>query len=520
MSLPKEPRQLMINLMYLVLTAMLALNVSSEILHAFEVINESISSSNKSIEAKNDEIYKSFQSKEDDPVTRERIKKYNDNAKIAKAKSAAMIAKLQEWKDRVILESGGVEDDGEIKRKDNIDASTLLLVERKGGDTLKKQLEALRNDLLTLVNPSVKAQIAKDLPMKIASVEKSDNNPGADWSIAYFYNMPTMAVVTLMSKFQNDVRNSEAVILNQLASEFGDDVFKFDAFEAIAVPTTSYALEGQKIEAKILLAAYNKSVDPTIQITGGGGSIKEIKDGVGLYEVTASGIGLKTVKGTVAIEMGGSLGKQAKDFEFQYMVGSTGASIQLDKMNVFYIGVPNPITVSAAGYSLQDISVAIDGADVKADNSAGIGHYIVTASKPGKVMANINAKTETGVKKVGAMEIRVKFIPDPIAEIAGKSGGAIPANVIKAQLGIVAALKNFDFDTRFVVTSFEISMIPKRGELQGPFKEDGPYLNKNKDVVSMIQRARPGDRLFFDEIKAKGPDGRIRKLNAINFLLL
>ena len=202
------------------------------------------------------------------------------------------------------------------------------------------------------------------------------------------------------------------------------------------------------------------------------------------------------------------------------MVGSTGASIQLDKMNVFYIGVPNPITVSAAGYSLQDISVAIDGADVKADNTTGIGHYIVTATKPGKVMANINAKTETGIKKVGAMEIRVKFIPDPIAEIAGKSGGAIPANVLKAQLGIVAALKNFDFDTRFVVTSFEISMIPKRGELQGPFKEDGPYLNKNKDVVSMIQRASPGDRIFFDEIKAKGPDGRIRKLNAINFLLL
>jgi len=518
MSLPKEPRQLMINLMYLVLTAMLALNVSSEILHAFEVINESINSSNSSIEDKNEEIYKSFQQKEDDPVQRDRIKKYNDNAKIAKAKSQAMIKYLEEWKERVIEEAGGREEDGEIKRKDNIDASTLLLVERKGGDTLKQQLEDLRAALIGLVNPNNKAQVSKELPMKIAEVEANDNNPQGDWSTAYFYNMPTMAVVTLMSKFQNDVRNSEALILNTLAAEAGEDVIKFDAFEAIAVPTTSYALEGQKIEAKILLAAYNKSLEPTIKLTSGGGAMKEIKDGVGLYEVTASGIGLKTVTGNVAIDLGGRT--EQRDFKFEYMVGSTGASIQLDKMNVFYIGVDNPITVSAAGYSLQDISVAIDGADVTANSQEGIGHYIVRATKPGNVMANINAKTEGGIKKVGGMEVRVKYIPDPVAEVGGKSNGAMPSSTLKAQIGIVAALKNFDFDTRFIVTSYEMSMIPKRGELQGPFTEASPYLNKNKDIIELIKRARPGDRVFFDDIRAKGPDGRIRKLNAITFLLI
>src|SRR5690606_26873384 len=174
-----------------------------------------------------------------------------------------------------------------------------------------------------------------------------------------------------------------------------------------------------------------KSLDPTIQVSSGGGAIKEIKDGVGQYEVTASGIGLKTVKGRVAIDLGGR--KEERDFKFEYMVGSTGASIQLDKMNVFYIGVPNPITVSAAGYSLQDISVAIDGAEVTANSELGIGHYIVKASKPGNVMANINARTEGGVKKVGAMEVRVKYIPDPVAEVAGKSSGAISSSVLKAQ---------------------------------------------------------------------------------------
>src|SRR5690606_37167598 len=156
---------------------------------------------------------------EDDPVQRDRIKKYNDNAKIVKAKSAAMIAKLEEWKNKVIDDAGGREENGEIKRKDNIDASTLLLVEKKGGDELKAQLVGLRNDLLGVVNPKYKAQIAKDLPIKIVDVERSDNNPQGDWATAYFYNMPTMAVVTLMSKFQNDIRNSEALILNQLAAD-------------------------------------------------------------------------------------------------------------------------------------------------------------------------------------------------------------------------------------------------------------------------------------------------------------
>ena len=520
MSLPKEPRQLMINLMYLVLTAMLALNVSSEILHAFEVINESITSSNESIEDKNEEIYKDFQSKEDDPVQRDRIKKYNDRAKVAKRTAADLLAYLETWKSRVVEEAGGYEDDGEIKRKDNIDASTLLLVERKGGDSLKAELLKARDKFLSLVGSKYKSSIAKDLPMKITEVEKNDNNPRGDWATAYFYNMPTMAVVTLMSKFQNDVRNSEALILNQLNEEAGNEVIKFDAFEAIAVPTTSYALEGQKIEAKILLAAYNKSLEPEIEIKGGGGRIKEIVDGVGQYETTANGIGLKTVKGRVAVDLGGR--KEERDFEFKYMVGSTGASIQLDKMNVFYIGVPNPITVSAAGYSLQDISVNIPGARVTADKQKGLGHYIVEVDKPGKVLAKIMAKTQDKrSEQAGAMEVRVKIIPDPVALLAGKNQGGMRSSTFKAQTGIIAKLKGFDFDARFVVTSYSFSMLPKRGELLGPYKVKGPWLKKrNKEVRQLINRARPGDRIYIEEIRAIGPDKRQRALNSINLRLL
>ncbi|RZK45717.1 MAG: gliding motility protein GldM, partial [Pedobacter sp.] len=151
MSLPKEPRQLMINLMYLVLTAMLALNVSSEILHAFKTINQSITSSNSSIKSKNEELYSNFDANEKQPGQSDRVKPFNDRAKDVRAASEAMIAYLEQWKEKVISQAGGREADGSIKKEDDIDASTLLLVEKKGGDELKGKLIELRSKMLSVV---------------------------------------------------------------------------------------------------------------------------------------------------------------------------------------------------------------------------------------------------------------------------------------------------------------------------------------------------------------------------------
>lgn len=503
----------MINLMYLVLTAMLALNVSSEILHAFKTINQSITSSNAAIEDKNNKLYKSFQEQEDDPVTRDRIKSYNDRAKQVKALSEEMIKYLDTWKERVITESGGKEEDGSIKREDNIDASTLLLVEKKGGDTLKNRLVDLRNAFLSQVTSADKEQLEKELPIRINDAEKTDNNPRGDWATGYFYNMPTMAVVTLLSKFQNDVRNSEAMTISMLAKEAGDITIKFDEVEAIAIPQTSYALVGQKVEGRILLAAYNKAVNPSV--TSSTGRVTKVENGVATWETVASGVGLQTVSGRVSLDLGGR--NITKDYKFQYMVGSTGASMQLDKMNVFYIGVPNPITVSAAGYAIEDISVNIPGAELA---STGKGKWDVRVNTAGKIVAKINAKTDGGIKEVGAMEIRVKMIPDPVAKIAGKTGGYLQSSVFRAQTGIPAVLDNFEFDARFVVTSFEFSYLPKRGEYQPPVTVNGAYFSGNPQVNQYQSTlARPGDKVFIENIKAKGPDGRIRTLPSINLTL-
>src|SRR5690606_25038312 len=146
------------------------------------------------------------------------------------------------------------------------------------------------------------------------------------------------------------VKNSESIVLEHLMSQIHLEDYKFDALTAIAVPKTSYALEGQEIEATIMLAAYNKSANPTIS----GGNVV-VKDGVGTMKFKASGAGLKTVNGVITIDKAGK--KESYPYKFEYMVGSAGASLQLDKMNVMYIGVPNPITLSASGYNIEDVKL-------------------------------------------------------------------------------------------------------------------------------------------------------------------
>lgn len=516
MSIPKDTRQLMINLMYLVLTALLALNVSSEILAAFRTINKSIGRSNESIDEKNASKYKFFEDNMQIPSEKAKTEKYYNIAMQVKKESNDLVEYLANWKQKLVTQSGGWRDSatGEILNESDLHASTDLLVEKnKGGDSIKSRLENYRLQLLKALDLDTGSTLAKSMPLKIESVKASDANPRGEWAAGNFYNMPVIAAVTLMSKFQNDIKNSEAMVIDQLFDKIHEADVKFDGFKAIAVPKNSYLLAGQKVEAEISLAAYKTTANPIV--SSNVGRVRETKEGIAYWENTVTGTGLQTVKGTVSIDMGGKLEK--KDFSFTYMVGSTGASMQLDKMNVFYIGVPNPVTVSAAGYSMEDIELSIPGSDAVITKGDALGKYNVTLKKQGKVTAIISARTkESGVKQVGTQEIRVKMIPDPIAEVAGLSGSVgIPSNRMRVIPGINAALKNFDFDVRFQVVNYDFTYLQKRQDPVGPISVSGPLFASNKQVSDVIAKCKPGDKIFLENIKARGPDGFIRTLNTI-----
>lgn len=509
----------MINLMYLVLTAMLALNVSSEILHAFRIINDSIGKSNESIEGKNNEYLTSLEGNMNMKGHEDRVRPYYERAKAVHEKSLAMYSYLEDWKKKVVAEADQITLDKvnltEIKREDNIDASTRLLVEKKGGNEVKAKLEELRAYMLEQIqDEKIKDKFGKDFPLQITMPPKSDNNPSGDWSTGTFYNVPTLAAVTLFAKMQNDIRNSESMILSELSREADAKPLKFDAITAIAVPKNSYVLAGQPVEAQIMFAAYNTAVKPDISASAGAVTVDK---GVGTWKGTASGVGLQTVRGHLSVNMGDHIENQ--DWSFQYMVGSAGGSMQLDKMNVFYIGVANPVTVTAAGYTLEDVSLSIPGATVTA---TGKGKYdvMVTQATGPKVTATINARTAAGARQVGAMEVRVKRIPDPIAKVAGKTGGVIAANAFRAQLGVAAILENFDFDIKYTITSFEFGYQARKKDYQPMGVVNGALFSTNPQVANYIRnQAAIGDRVFFDNIRAKGPDGTTRALPSLTFLL-
>jgi gliding motility-associated protein GldM len=522
MSIPKEPRQIMINLMYLVLTALLALNVSNEILNAFKTLSSSIDKSNRSIDQKNTDVYNAIKENMNAPGQMEKVRPYKEKADAVVKQADEMVAYLNMWKRRITIEAGGYNKEGEDtafpSRMDNIDATTLLLVEKKGGDTMKQKITSLRQFMLAQIRHEDTSAISPLMPLKIVPARKNDHNPTGDWSIENFEHMPAIAAMALFSKYQNDVRSSEALILNKLFEEAHLKDIKFDTIGAVAVPKQSYALEGDKIEASILLAAFNKAQKPEVKGMSGGGTTKPAQNGVVPWETIAKGTGLQTIKGR--IELSTENGIISRDWKFDYMVGTTGASLQLDKMNVFYIGVDNPVTVTAAGYSVEDVSLDVPGAEV---SGPGKGHYIIKVKQPGEVQVGIKAKAkEGGIKTVGGFKVRVKRIPDPVAKLNGKIGGSMPVGLFKAQIAPAATLDGFDFEARFQIISFTFGMFPKGQDYIGPYNAEnrsGCRFKDSKDIPTAMNRAKIGDRVFIENIKAIGPDGTVRTLNSLVFTL-
>ena len=521
MSLPKEPRQKMINLMYLVLTALLALNVSNEILNAFRTLSSSIDKSNVSIDQRNKDIYAQILENEKAPGQADKVRPFREKADDVVKQANDMVAYLDNWKKRIVMEAGGYskEDPQFPDRMDNIDATTLLLVEKKGGDSLKRKIESMRDYLLSMVSPGERASIDPIMPLRVENVKKNDHNPTGDWSIGNFEHMPAIAALALFSKYQNDVRASEALVIKQLYDEAHLKDIKFDTIAAVAVPMQTYALEGDKIQAQILLAAFNKAQKPTIGGLSGGGSTKPAVNGVIPWETVASGTGMKTVSGTIELNTA-EQGIIKRQWKFEYMVGTTGASMQLDKMNVFYIGVDNPVTVTAAGYSVQDVSL---GMPAGSSATGGNGHYMIRVEKPGTIEVAINAKTKEGpIKPVGHMTVRVLRIPDPIAKLGGKTGGGMPASTFRAQIAPAAVLENFIFDAKYVITHFSVSALPKGGDIQGPYDVSNPAgcrLGDNANIKKLMDMCKPGERIFIDDIKAIGPDKQPRTLPGISLIL-
>lgn len=512
MALPKDPRQKMINFMYLVLTAMLALNVSAEILNAFNIVNNSINTSNTSITDKNNLTYLQFD--EQMKQNAEKVGPLRIKAQEVKKVTGDMFAYIETLKENIITEAGGRDEHGEIKSKDNLDAPTRVMENQKKGPDLEAKLKDLRDKLLSYIDPKDKARFEKTLPLKIVIGKTSEEHGGGvkpkTWTTYHFNMVPTIAAVTILGKFQNDIKNSESLIIDELYRKIDADNFKFDKVRPFISLNSKNLMEGQTLTAQIAVGAYSSTVNPTIVVNG---QTIQATEGLGTFSMPVGGVGDKTISGTITLpKPDGQM--ESYNFSETYSVGASTTSISADKMNVLYIGLPNPISISAAGVPAEAVNASISVGNIRKQSA---GNYIVTVANPGRAIINVIANVDGKNKSMGSKEFRVKMIPDPVLKVGVNKSGTMKAADFKVQGGLRADLENFEFEgVKYDVVSYRVG-IEARGRDYVEGEANSAYFPSN--VVGAVRSLRAGDQVYFDNVKVKGPDGIVRNMGNTSFKL-
>lgn len=514
MSIPKEPRQLMINLMYLVLTALLALNVSAEVMNAFFTIDKGINNSNDIVESTNSAILSNIQ-KQAEAYDSEQNQTYLAAAEEAKKVADDFVQYVEDLSTQLFDAAGGPseKDPDKPKRIKDKDVTTRLLVgvggpqsEQGKGYELMNKINETRQKLIEIAGDS--SNLAGVLPLKIdsAAVAKSDKE---DWVLYNFQQMPVAAVFPILTKIQNDAKSSSNMVLNYyLGKVSGADLVKFDAFEPVISARKGYVIRGEKYTADVFLSAYSTSAGENTKIYVNDNNLP-VEEGKATYEVQANSIGTKTYN--VRIDVTNPLTGQTESYtkEFEYEVGERSVAVSAEKMNVFYIGVNNPIAVSAAGISSNELRVSISGAGGSV-RKTGSNTYNVTVTRPEECRINVSGGGMSDSKV-----FRVKRIPDPVARLGRLDDGPVPNGTFKAQGGVIAWLDNFDFEAKCEIVGFELVYVPKR---QDPVPVTNAGASYNSQARALVQRARPGDMYYFNNVRAKCPgDPASRKVNSMVF---
>ncbi|MDX2003108.1 MAG: GldM family protein [Chitinophagales bacterium] len=546
MSIPKEPRQQMINMMYLVLTALLALNVSAEILNAFKLVSDGMNTSNRAMDKKNVDYMAAFNDKfKVDPG---KVAKYYDDAKKAEALSATFIEYVKGLQKKLIDESGGVEvdetKDTTLKGKKNYDVTTNLMIEKKEGDKLRKEIEKLRDGLLALpsLSPGDKDMLAKQMTLSTFYNEKAAKKLGKkNWEAYHFDHVPVIAANTLLTKFKGDAINSSGLVIETLFKKIGEKDYSFNALTPMVNANSNYVLAGQEYNAKVYLSAYSTTIQPEIllgplkpglkrdennnfvgplnenPVSGGGTKLpaEKVINGQGVISEVASGAGERVKTGAIKVLKPNSNEYEYYPFEMKYVAAEAAVVVSPDKMNVFYIGVENPVSISVPGYGSDKITASL----TKSGSISGSGgKYIVKVTAPGETEVVVSAKGDDGkMKSFPGKKFRIKRVPDPIAKVGNSPGGKIPANQFKVQKGVNAVLENFDFELKFKVISFDMTYAAKRQDL---ITKSSKSPNFTPEMLDYLSKAKPGDVFYIDDIRVQGPDGATRKLPSIVFQLI
>lgn len=532
-SYKETPRQKMIAMMYLVLTALLALNVSKQMLDAFVVVNESMEDTNQNLARKIDAVYQEFSKQ--NTINPAKVGEFYDQAVEAKAFTQNLIGYIDSIKYALIITS---EDGirtleeaksvplGELKSKDSFTEPTRFFFQRSNTGTnglsgaLRRRIDNYRLQMLQFISED---QGSDRLGLSTKGPYYDRDGKLQNWMQHNFYYTILAADVTILNKLIGEIQIAEFDVVNYLFSSVTAEDYKFGDISAKVISNNSYILKGQRYEAEILVAAFDTKQNPEVYVLQGVNEINESninratlidgKDGIVKLNFKATTEGIHKYAGIVRVK--NPIGETI-DYPFQseYIVAPPSLTVAATKMNVFYIGVDNPISISVPGMADENIRPSITEGRLERDPD-GNGWIAIVDIGTTSTTISAQANYEGSMINIGRQEFRVKRVPDPVAEVAGIKAGSIDKNTLLAANAIIPTMKDFQFDLNFIVNSYSMGTII-----------NGDWISKNargnrfsQEIIDQIRMARRGQKFFFENIQATGPDGVTRTLNPISLTI-
>ena len=445
---PNSPRQKMINLMYLVFIAMLALNVSVEVLDGFGLVDDSLGDTSLTMQERNNLVMAELEAyNRQNP---EKAGSWYERGVQVRAMSDTLTQYIATLKLQMVRQADGKRGDvANIKHKDDLEAASVVMLSPIGGEgkKLRESLDHYRETVTGLVTDSARRKI---IQKSLYTVSKSGNK---NWEASLFENMPLAAAVTLLSKLENDVRSAEGEALSSMLNSVDADEFRMNRLSARLIPESDVVIQGSTYNTRVILAAEDSTSQPLLTLQG-----EPQPDAVnGVFSLPANSTGSFPVEGY--LEMAGKDGTSEQyPFSGSYTVVEPMATIAPTLMNVLYAGFHNPISISVPGVPANAISASMSGGSFI---SKGNGHFVAVPSAVGKdVTITVTARDKGQTRTMPPFVFHVRKLPDPTAYLAlGTNryrGGALSKASLMGATGIHAAIDDGLLDIPFKVLSFEI----------------------------------------------------------------
>ncbi|RHJ92030.1 gliding motility protein GldM [Parabacteroides bouchesdurhonensis] len=514
---PNSPRQRMINLMYLVFIAMMALNVSSEVLDGFELVEGSLRTSIDNTSHRNDivagEMDAYYQSNP------EKVQAWYEKSKHVQRASDSLFNYIQDLKVRIVKAADGKDGDvNNISYKDDLEAPSRIMLSPINGEgkNLRNSIDAYRAMMGNMIDDTAKTRVL-EASLNTTPPHKAGIN-NRTWEEALFENMPVAAAVTLLTKMQSDIRYAEGEVLSNLLSSVDVKDYRVNQITAQVIPQSQIVMRGSQYKANIVLSAVDSTKRPTIFVNGN--MLPEENQGV--FTVNTGATGTFPIKGYIEMP-GGDGSVMRREFESEYFVTDPMASVAPTLMNVLYAGIANPIRIAVPGVPSGNVTATMSNGTLTRKGD-------LWEARPSKVgteaVVTVNARMADGRSvEMAKTSFRVRALPDPLPFIEYKDqngnmrkfrGGMFAKrNLVEAD-GIQAAIDDDLLNVKYTVLRFELTFFDSMGNAIPEVSEGTNFSQRQKDY---IRRLSKGKRFYITRVVAKGPDGIERTIPTIEVIV-